>query len=318
MGTFEVIAPGLLTTIQDEGRFGHQQSGVCVAGVMDPFAHKAANILCGNDNINEAVLELTMMGPSLAFRDDAYISITGGDLCPAIDGLPVKTWQSHVIKAGSTLSFKAMKSGVRAYMGIFGGMDIPLVMGSKSTYTKAKIGGYKGRQLQAGDKISYSKTDFSEKKELQLAPDCVPVYTKESVLRVVMGPKDDAFTKEGIDTFLSSPYTVCNDADRMGYRLDGNAIQHRGKADIISDGMLAGGIQVPATGCPIILMADCQTTGGYTKIASVIYADLYKVAQAKPGDIFRFSGISIEEAQEIYNQFCPLHFSPSSRNMVKS
>ncbi|MCL1994380.1 MAG: biotin-dependent carboxyltransferase family protein [Spirochaetes bacterium] len=303
MGTFEVIAPGLFTTIQDEGRFGHQQSGVCVAGAMDPFAHKVANILCGNDNMNEAVLELTMMGATLAFHNDAYISITGGDLSPAIDGVPVKTWQSYVIKAGSTLSFETMKSGVRAYVGIFGGMDIPVVMGSKSTYAKAKIGGWEGRPLKAGDKIPYNKTNVAGKSPVQMPAQYIPAYAQENVLRVVLGPQDDAFTQEGIDTFLSSAYTVSSEADRMGYRLEGAAIKHKDKSDIISDAMLMGGIQVPGQGHPIILMADRQTTGGYTKIASVIYADLYKVAQAKAGDVMRFSAISIEEAQDLYDRF---------------
>ena len=303
MGVFEVINPGLFTTIQDEGRFSYQHSGINVSGVMDPFAHKVANILCGNNNINEAVLEITLMGPTLFFHDDAYISITGADLSPAINGIPVKTWESYSIKAGSTLSFDQIKSGIRAYVGIFGGMDIPVVMGSKSTYTKAKIGGYEGRQLQTGDKVSYTETNFTSKKPMQLPFNHIPVYEKDSLLRVVLGPQDDAFTGEGINTFLSSVYTVSHNSDRMGYRLDGSVIQHKDKADIISDGILMGGIQVPAEGKPIILMADRQTTGGYTKIAAVIYADLFKVAQAKPGDLLRFSGISIEEAQEIYVQF---------------
>jgi len=303
MGSFEVINPGLLTTVQDEGRFEHQQSGVCVAGVMDPFAHKVANILCGNANLNEAVLEASMMGPTLTFNDDAYIAITGADLSPAIDGLPVKTWQSFIIKAGSTLSFGGMVAGARAYIGIYGGMDIPVVMGSKSTYAKAKIGGYEGRPLQKGDSISYSKTYLGGKAPMQLPPNCIPAYEKENTLRVVLGPQDDAFTAEGIGTFLSSCYTVSNEADRMGYRLEGGKIQHKDSGDIISDGMIMGAVQIPGQGQPIILMADRQTTGGYTKIAAVIYADLYKVAQAKPGDLMRFSRVSIEEAQDIYIEF---------------
>ena len=314
MGTLEIIKPGLLTTVQDSGRYAHQKSGVSVSGVMDPLAHIIANILCGNDDLNEAVLELTMTGPSILFHDDAFISITGADFAPEIDGVAVETWKSYKIKKGSTLSFQGRKSGMRAYIGIFGGMDIPLVMGSKSTYLKAKIGGYEGRQLKIGDKIHYFQTDVVNKKSVQLPSSVnflvdestqsgkieLPSSDKETILRVVLGPQDDAFTSEGIETFLSSPYTVSNEADRMGYRLEGKAIQHKGKSDIISDGMLMGGIQVPGQGKPIILMADRQTTGGYTKIACVIYADLYKVAQAKTGDVFRFQAISVEEAQDIY------------------
>ena len=315
MGHIEVLSPGLLTTVQDQWRFGYQQSGICVSGVMDPFAHRVANILCGNANLGEAVLEANMMGPTLKFHADAYIAITGGDFLPMVDGTPVKTWQSFVIKAGSTLSFERMNKGVRAYIAVFGGFDIPVVMGSKSTYTKAKIGGFEGRPLQKGDKIPFSQTAVPDKKTLQIPRQYLPIYERESVLRVVLGPQDDAFTQEGIDTFLSTPYAVTQQVDRMGYRLEGKTIAHKDKGDIISDGMVMGAVQVPGQGQPIILMADRQTTGGYTKIASVIYSDLYKVAQAKPKDVFHFRAISIEQAQEEYRNWQRL-FAQISDNLL--
>jgi len=300
MEKIEVINPGLLTTVQDRGRFGHQQSGVSVSGVMDPFAHRVANILCGNDDQNEAVLEISMMGPILKFHADAYIAITGGNLSPMIDGNPIKTWQSIIIKAGSTLSFGQLASGVRGYIGIHGGFDIPVVMGSKSTYARAKIGGFEGRALQKGDMLPYCVSDVSRQSPRQIPRQYLPRYERESVLRIVLGPQDDAFTDSGVQTLLTSPYKVTQQIDRMGYRLEGAVIEHKDKSDIISDGMTMGAVQVPGEGQPIILMADRQTTGGYTKIAAIIYADLYKVAQAQPGDTFRFEAIPVEKAQEIY------------------
>ena len=303
MGHISVVNPGLLTTVQDAGRFGHQQSGVCVSGVMDPFAHRVANLLCGNINLEEAVLEATMLGPTLKFYTDAYIAITGGDLSPMIDNVPVKLWQSYVVRAGSTLSFGQVKTGVRAYIAVFGGFDIPVVMGSKSTYARAKIGGFQGRSLQKGDALSYTETDVTGKSPRQIPRQYLPISGQTYELRVVLGPQDDAFTPEGIATFLGTPYTVTQQVDRMGYRLEGAAIAHKDKGDIISDGMVMGAVQVPGEGQPIILMADRQTTGGYTKIATVIYEDLTKVAQAKPGDVFRFVAISMEEAQGFYREW---------------
>jgi len=302
MGYIEVLNPGLLTTVQDRGRFGHQQSGVSVSGVMDSYAHQVANMLCGNTDLNEAVLEVTMAGPVLKFHADAYIAITGGDISPAVDGIPVKMWQSILIEEGSTLSFGRLNTGVRAYISILGGFDIPGIMGSKSTYARAKIGGFEGRPLKKGDEIPFVDVALSDKIPLQIPRQYIPVYQRESILRVVLGPQDDAFTDEGIQTFLKSSYKVSQQVDRMGYRLEGKPIAHKEKADIISDGMLMGAVQVPGEGQPIILMADRQTTGGYTKIAAVIQADLYKVAQAKPGDTFSFSAISIEKAQKIYRK----------------
>lgn len=300
MSTIKVMFPGLLTTIQDAGRFGYQQVGVCVTGVMDPYAHKVANILVGNPDKEEAVLEMTFMGPVLAFSDDALIAITGANLSPTLDGEPVSNWETIHVKAGSILRFGQIRSGARAYLAIAGGFDIPVVMGSKSTYTKAQIGGYQGRKLAPGDEIPYSSPKNSCPL-YALPPECIPAYVQNNVLRVVLGPQEDYFTPEGIATFLNSDYTVSAEFDRMGYRLEGETIQHNDKgSDIISDGMVMGAIQVPGSGKPIILMADRQTAGGYTKIATVISADLPTVGQSKAGDSFRFEQVSIEQAQHIY------------------
>lgn len=292
-----VLNPGLLTTVQDLGRMGYQQFGVSVSGVMDPRAAAIGNILVGNPQ-GEAVLECTLMGPQLKFETDEVIAVTGGDLSPTLDGQPVPAYAALVVKAGQTLRFGAPKAGCRAYIAFAGGLDIPLVMGSRSTYMKAAIGGFEGRKLQKGDVLGLRApvAGYANLHQRAIAPEFVPrpVYT----LRVVLGPQDDAFTPEGVATFLGSEYTVTNEFDRMGCRMDGPAIQHKNGGDIISDGIAFGAIQVPGSGKPILMGADRQTTGGYTKIATVISADFRLLAQLKAGDKVRFEAVSVQAAQQ--------------------
>jgi biotin-dependent carboxylase-like uncharacterized protein len=293
-----VLNPGLLTTVQDLGRIGYQQFGVSVSGAVDPHSAKLANILVGNDQ-SEAVLECTMMGPQLQFGQANCIAITGGDLGATLDGTAVPRYQAIAVNAGQVLRFTAPKTGCRAFIAFAGGLDIPVVMGSRSTYMKAKIGGYQGRKLEKGDTIGFRapKATLSHMEDRRLPPEFVP--KSEYVLRVILGPQDDAFTEEGIKTFLSQPYTVTPEFDRMGCRLDGAAITHKESGDIISDGISFGAIQVPSAGKPIIMLGDRQTTGGYTKIANVITADFRILAQLKSGDRVRFQQVSVQEAQRI-------------------
>ena len=292
-----VLNPGLLTTVQDLGRMGYQQFGVSVSGVMDPRAAAIGNILVGNPQ-GEAVLECTLMGPQLKFETDEVIAVTGGDLSPTLDSQPVPAYAALAVKAGQTLRFGAPKAGCRAYIAFAGGLDIPLVMGSRSTYMKAAIGGFEGRKLQKGDVLGLRApvAGYANLHQRAIAPEFVPrpVYT----LRVVLGPQDDAFTPEGVATFLGSEYTVTNEFDRMGCRMDGPAIQHKNGGDIISDGIAFGAIQVPGSGKPILMGADRQTTGGYTKIATVISADFRLLAQLKAGDKVRFEAVSVQAAQQ--------------------
>lgn len=238
-----VLNPGLLTTVQDQGRIGYQQFGVSVSGVMDPRSAALANILAGNDQW-EAVLECTMMGPQLQFDKANVIAITGGDLGPTLDGKAVPSYQAVAVKAGQVLKFTAPKAGCRAFIAFAGGLDIPLTMGSRSTYMKAKIGGFQGRKLEKGDVIGFRAPveTLKHMEDRTLRPEFAPrpVYT----LRVVMGPQDDYFTDAGIDTFLKETYTVTPEFDRMGCRLDGPVIAHKEGGDIISDGIAFGAIQV--------------------------------------------------------------------------
>lgn len=289
---------GFLTTIQDLGRTGYQEAGVPASGVMDTRSCRIANILAGNDP-SEGVLEVTMLGPMFTFTSDTIIAVTGGNLGPKINGKDIPMYKAVSVKKGDGMSFMGMKGGTRAYIAFAGGLDIPVIMGSKSTHLKSKLGGFEGRKLGAGDVIEFTapKTALAnlEKRELEAER-----FASNVTLRVVMGPQDDCFTEKGIETFLANEYTLTNEADRMGLRFEGELIEHVDGGDIITDGIGFGAIQVPSHGNPIIMMADHQTTGGYTKIASVISVDLPKAAQLMPGSKVRFEKISIEKAQELY------------------
>jgi antagonist of KipI len=297
---FEVIKPGLLTTFQDIGRVGYQQYGIVVSGAMDSLSTNIANLLVGNPK-NEAVLEITILGPTLKVLADAVISICGGNLSPKVDGKEAPMWKSFTVREGQVLDFGRPIEGARAYLSVAGGFDIPVVMGSKSTYLKAGIGGFLGRSLEKGDTLCGFEGSYS-KRGRALHYDEIPKYKNEINLRVVLGPHQLAFSDDMINAFLSSKYEVTPQFDRMGFRLKGPRIVHETSADIISDAIPLGGIQVPANGEPIILMADRQTIGGYTRIATVISSDIPLIAQALPGNEIRFHAITVEEAQHIYKQ----------------
>ena len=295
----QIINGGFLTTIQDMGRYGYQETGMSVSGVMDTRAASLANILVGNDT-NEAVIEITMMGPTMKFTEDEIIAVTGGDLGAKIDGKPVERYRAVLVKAGQTLSFMGMYGGSRAYIAFAGGLNIPVVMGSRSTNLKSKVGGYEGRKLGTGDEIAF-RAPASWLPHMAERVYGLPSYgAKEWTLGVVMGPQDDCFTDKGINTFLNSTYTISNEYDRMGCRMEGDVIEHTNGGDIITDGISFGAVQVPSHGNPIVMMADHQTTGGYTKIANVISVDLPVLAQCMPGMKIHFEKVTVDEAQALY------------------
>jgi biotin-dependent carboxylase-like uncharacterized protein len=265
---------------------------------MDPYALRMANLIVGNDE-GQACLEVTLMGPKLAFASDGVIAITGADLSPAINGRPVTMWKALFVKAGDELSFGAPKTGCRAYIAFAGGIAVPPVMGSRSTFIRGGYGGLKGRALKAGDRLPLGKAqyDFADVSGRKLPPAFIPDYETDRPVRFVFGPQADAFTDEAILTFTTKPYTVSRDSDRMGYRMEGPRLTHKTGADIISDVITVGAIQVPANGQPIVLMADCQMSGGYTKIGVVATVDIPYMAQKKPGDSVYFQPVSVNEAQ---------------------
>jgi biotin-dependent carboxylase-like uncharacterized protein len=302
MRAFEVILPGAFTTIQDLGRYGYQKYGVSISGAMDRFALRVANLLVGNDE-GEAVVEATVIGPKLKALGKVRIAITGADLSPEIGGKPLPLWRPLDIPEGGILSFGAPRRGCRAYLAVYGGIDFPVVMGSRSIHTRSNLGG-NGRTLAKGDliKIKDSGVRIQEPGVYQLIEGLIPLYGRQWEVRVVMGPQNDYFTRRGIETFLSGEYEITLQADRMGYRLKGPKIEHKTGADILTDATPPGSIQVPGDGMPIILLADGQTTGGYSKIATVISVDQDLLAQARPGDKVRFQRITITEAHRLLEE----------------
>jgi biotin-dependent carboxylase-like uncharacterized protein len=252
----------------------------------------------------EACLETALMGLKLMALKEVVISITGGDLCPTLNGEPLTLWRTHLLVEGDVIHFKKVRTGCRAYLAVTGGFVVPRIMGSSSTYLSGRFGGLEGRKLKRGD-ILYS-LDIScslNKLGLQFPIDWISFPEKEISLRVIPGPQDHHFTEEGFQTFCSSPYHVTPQCDRMGVRLKGPRIERRPDVEesIISEGLVAGAIQVPGDGKPIIILTEL-VTGGYTKIATIISTDLPRVAQLKPGDQVRFMPISIEEALDLLRE----------------
>lgn len=292
-----VISPGPLTTIQDAGRFGYMSTGFSQNGAMDAYSMKIANILVGNTP-GEGVLEMTMMGVSVQFDCDAVIALTGADMSPEINGEPIEMYEALQVKNKDILTMKSSLKGMRAYLAVAGGFDLPLVMGSMSTNLKCALGGFEGRKLKKGDELPLRQSmnlAFLGNRKAEKKND----FKQNITVRVILGPQDDFFTGEGLETFLGTEYTVTDKSDRMGVRLDGEKIESKNGVDIISDGIAFGSVQIPASGTPIIMMADRQTTGGYAKIATVISVDLKLIAQAKPGTKIRFSAVSEDEAVKL-------------------
>lgn len=292
-----VESPGLLTTVQDRGRWGHQRDGMVVAGAMDPFAASVANGLVGNGR-GAALLEITLLGPVLCALADVRLAVCGGDLSPSVDGQPLPLWKTMTLREGQTLTFGRRRSGARAYLAVAGGLAVPAILGSRATFLRGHLGGLEGRRLQAGDVLEGISQQLSSA-ERGLRPADTPVYSLPAVLRVLPGPHSSAFTDAGRDTFFSAVYTVTPQSDRQGFRLDGPAVARADEADILSEAMPLGGIQVPPDGQPILLMADRQTTGGYPLVGVVIGADVSRAGQLAPGDPVRFQAVTLAEAHDL-------------------
>ena len=295
-----IQSPGSLTTVQDLGRWGYQAIGMPVSGAMDAPALIRGNILLGNPD-NSAALEMTMMGASVLFKDGGgAIAVTGGNLQPRLNNKPVQNWQVIPVKDGDILTFGGIcGQGFRAYLCVSGGIDVPLVMGSRSTYMKAKIGGLDGRKLVKGDEL-LTGSPGKYKAGLSCPENLRPDYSINKPLRTVLGPQDDYIKPEGIKTFLSAEYKISSSSDRMGSRMEGSAIiEHVKGPDIVSDAIPMGAVQIPGQGLPIVMMADRQTTGGYVKIGVVHALDVARLIQFLPGSPVKFSQITQKEGIEI-------------------
>ena len=312
-----VLRPGLLSSIQDQGRYGFQKYGVIVSGAMDSYALRVANILVGNEE-DEGVLEMTLMGPSLRLEQDMLLAITGGDMAPTINGAAVPMWRPVYVKQGSVLDFKGCKPGCRSYLAVAGGYDIPAVMGSKSTYLRAGLGGFHGRALQQDDVLAgqapRSKQADRLIKQLVVklqdhsfaatnwyaAKAHIPQPSQPIQVRVTCGSQYEQFTPESRTQFFNCPFQVTSQSDRMGYRLSGPVLTLSESLEMVSEAVALGTVQVPPDGNPIILLADRQTAGGYPKIAQVAAVDIALIAQTRPGDKIDFQEISLEVVEQLY------------------
>lgn len=295
--SIKVLQPGVLTTVQDLGRYAYQDVGMPVNGAMDPEACRLANKLVGNHN-DEAVLECTLIGGSYEFCQDTCFAITGADMPALLNHTPCIRGRAYLAGKGDVLTLQMARSGCRSYLAIYGGFTVPPVMGSRSTNLKAGIGGYCGRALQAGDLLPTAKAPVPPGglPDLHCSQ---PDYPSSVLLHVIEGSQATRFTASGLQSFYGEPYRVSEQSDRMGCRMDGPAITSINGTDILSDGIAFGSIQVTPAGQPIILMADRQTTGGYAKIGTVCSTDLAAVAQCRPGTTVHFRKISVQDAQKL-------------------
>lgn len=281
----EVLHGGLLTTIQDSGRRGQLRLGVSPAGPMDAIAHRAANALVGNAT-DAAALECTIAGPILRFLAPTALAVTGADLGAVLRRPDMGAWEPPLgrrvfARPGNILEFRERRVGCRAYVGLAGGVDVPLVLGSRSTDLLGGFGGFAGRALRSGDVLGLGPaTSLPPEGE----PWRLPASAWTARVRIVLGPQADLFAAKALEEFLGGTYTVTSSSDRVACRLDGASIPREGGSEIVTDGMVFGSIEVPPDGRPIVMMADAPTTGGYPKIATVIGADLPLLAQLVPGE----------------------------------
>ncbi|MFD1872585.1 biotin-dependent carboxyltransferase family protein [Hymenobacter bucti] len=319
--SLSILRPGLLTTVQDLGRPDYQHLGVVVSGALDAVALRVANLLV--DNAQDAAgLEITLLGPTIRFEADYLIALTGADLSPTLDGQPLPPHRPVAVRAGTVLAFGAARAGCRAYLAVAGGLDVPLVLGSRATYLRAALGGWHGRALRAGDELlvgeptaagqqlwqavasaslatgsaapGWAAARWTPSPELCLAPRPQPI------IRAVRGPEYEQFAAASQQAFWHEQFSITPAADRMGYRLRGPELRRETTAELLSSAVTFGTVQVPPGGQPIVLLADAQTTGGYPRLAQVITADFAALAQAAPGQALRFQEVSLAEAQTLY------------------
>jgi antagonist of KipI len=300
MTWIHVARPGWLTTVQDSGRWGFQALGVPVAGAMDPYSHRLANATAGN-LADAATLEVTLVGPELVFEDERLVAIAGALFEMALDGQPAPTARAFVVSAGATLRFGRRLRGTRAYLAVAGGIATPRALGSRATHLPSGMGGVDGRALKAGDRLPLGPAAASRPASARIAQTLASRTARDlpdgqATLRVLPGPQTDRFAKGARGALQSAPYRIAANSNRMGFRLDGPPLAHAHGADVISDATPLGVVQVPASGQPILLMADRQTTGGYPKLATVITADIGLAGQLGPGDAITFAECSPREA----------------------
>ena len=306
-----VLKPGLLTTIQDQGRPGLQRHGIPIGGAVDAFAARVANALVGNDD-GAAVVEMALLGPELRADADALIALCGAGFDLVVGGQAVPSDRPVAVAAGEVLAFAPRRSGARAWLALAGGVDVPDVLGSRSTYVRGRMGGYEGRPLIAGDVLKAAapsewagalarrlRAEGRRHATWSVRPETLGRPGRDEAVRLVRAPEWDSFTAESQRTLFSTPYAVTRDADRMGLRLEGAGLSLQQPREEISSGMNVGIVQVPPSGQPIILLVGRQSVGGYPRIAAVASVEFGRLAQFKPGDRMTFREISVGEAHQL-------------------
>jgi biotin-dependent carboxylase-like uncharacterized protein len=309
-----VIEPGLLTSVQDLGREGYQDIGIPPSGAMDGYALRAGNLVLKN-SVGEAGLEMTAKGGTFEVLMDLVIAFTGGDMEATVNGNPLPRWEAVKVKSGDILSFGFVKNGCRGYLCIAGGIHVPIILGSKSTYMMGRLGGYRGRALRKGDRLSVGELGVPPEDIVgrRLGPDIIPPDTREKEIRIVLGPQEDYLSEEGLREYFEATWKVSSKANRMGYRFEGGPemkwdqkaytdIGGPNPDNIIDDGIPLGGIQLPGGIEPIALLVDGPSAGGFVKIGCVIRADIDRLGQAKTGDPIKFKPVTFDEAVEIYEE----------------
>lgn len=309
-----VLHPGLLTTVQDLGRYGHQREGIPVAGPMDPLALRLANLLLGNEE-TAAGLEITLVGPRLKFDATALIALAGGDFNATVNGSPVPSGRVLRLPAGAELAFGEAARGCRVYLAVAGGIDVPVVLDSRSTYLRGGFGGFAGRALRRDDVINFGEPALLSRRiagafagspaEVATAtwgasPALVPRYSRAPIVRLLVGEHLHTLTAGSREELFRAEFRIGAQSDRMGYRLEGRPLEVTDRIELLSEAVVFGTVQLPPGGNPIVLMADRQTTGGYPRLGEVATVDLPLLAQLRPGDTLRFAPISLSEAEARY------------------
>lgn len=311
--SIEVLNPGLSTTVQDQGRFGYYNVGLPQGGALDAYSSQAANMLVGN-TADEAVLECTYMGASLRFDADSVIAVTGAEVSATIDGDDVPMWETLTVPAGSTLDFGMVTNGVRLYIAVRGGIDVPVVLGSRSTYPLGQLGGYKGRKLEAGDMVPVGDAVPPQAPAKKAVPtELQPDFSKKQDVRVLMGLYDFRLTEKGRKNLLEEEWKLTPVADRAGLRYEGPGVEWIEReqpfgagsdpSNIVDAGYAVGSIQIPGGTQPIVLHRDAVSGGGYAMVATVISADMDKVARATPGTVTRFIEVTMDQALDARREY---------------
>jgi len=307
----KIINPGIYVSVQDKGRNGYFEMAMPPSGAMDEYSFIAANLLVGNEE-NAACLEVTYLGPTIEFQEDYTIAITGGEMPPKINGERIPMWQSVQVKTGDILSFDFITKGARTYIAISGGIDVPVVMGARSTYTSIGIGGYKGRPLKEGDVLE-SRIGNHDHVHKELPSSYIPNFKTDYEINVVLGMCSYRFTEDSIKDFFECEWKVTPEADRVGYRLKGIQLQFKEReqpfgagsnpSNIVDSGYPIGSIQIPNGTEPIVLLRDGVTCGGFVTLGTVVSSDLNTMGQIKTGETIKFNQVSMEEALTIRKNY---------------